>query len=449
MSNILHTLPVGERVGIAFSGGLDTSAALHWMRAHGAIPYAYTANLGQPDEPDYADIPRRAMAYGAEAARLVDCRAQLVAEGIAALQCGAFHVMTAGATYFNTTPLGRAVTGTMLVVAMREDGVDIWGDGSTFKGNDIERFHRYGLLTNPALRIYKPWLDAAFIDQLGGRREMAEYLQQAGFDYRMGIEKAYSTDSNLLGATHEAKDLEFLNRGIGLVAPIMGVAFWREDVPVRAETVSVRFEAGKPVALNGREFPDAVSLLLEANAIGGRHGLGMSDQIENRIIEAKSRGIYEAPGMALLHIAYERLVTGIHNEDTIEQYRANGRRLGKLLYQGRWFDPQALMLREAAQRWVAAAITGEVTLELRRGNDYSLLDTTSPNLTYHPERLTMEKGAAAFGPEDRIVSWPMRTLDIADTRDKLREYARTGLLSGGEPGSVAGLLSSPGDEAPR
>ena len=445
MSNILQALPVGERVGIAFSGGLDTSAALHWMRARGAIPHAYTANLGQPDEPDYDDIPRRALAYGAEVARLVDCRAQLVAEGIAALQCGAFHVTTAGATYFNTTPLGRAVTGTMLVVAMREDGVDIWGDGSTFKGNDIERFHRYGLLTHPGLRLYKPWLDAAFIEELGGRREMAEYLQRAGFDYRMGVEKAYSTDSNLLGATHEAKDLEFLDRGIRIVEPIMGVPFWREDVPVRAETVSVRFEAGTPVAINGREFPDAVSLFLEANAVGGRHGLGMSDQIENRIIEAKSRGIYEAPGMALLHIAYERLATGIHNEDTLEQYRSNGRRLGKLLYQGRWFDPQALMLRESAQRWVASAITGEVTLELRRGNDYSLLDTKSPNLTYHPERLTMEKSASVFGPEDRIGQLTMRMLDIADTRDKLREYSRTGVLPGGQAGGVAGLV---GQDAP-
>ena len=433
MSNILQALPVGERVGIAFSGGLDTSAALHWMRARGAVPHAYTANLGQPDEPDYDDIPRRALAYGAEVARLVDCRAQLVAEGIAALQCGAFHVTTAGATYFNTTPLGRAVTGTMLVVAMREDGVDIWGDGSTFKGNDIERFHRYGLLTHPGLRLYKPWLDAAFIEELGGRREMAEYLQRAGFDYRMGVEKAYSTDSNLLGATHEAKDLEFLDRGIRIVEPIMGVPFWREDVPVRAETVSVRFEAGTPVAINGREFPDAVSLFLEANAVGGRHGLGMSDQIENRIIEAKSRGIYEAPGMALLHIAYERLATGIHNEDTLEQYRSNGRRLGKLLYQGRWFDPQALMLRESAQRWVASAITGEVTLELRRGNDYSLLNTESPNLTYAPERLSMEKVEdAPFSPLDRIGQLTMRNLDITDTRAKLGIYSNAGLLELGK-----------------
>ncbi len=428
MSHILQELPVGKRVGIAFSGGLDTSAALHWMRAKGAIPYAYTANLGQPDEPDYDEIPRRALAYGAEAARLVDCRAALASEGIAALQAGAFHISTAGLTYFNTTPLGRAVTGTMLVVAMRDDDVHIWGDGSTYKGNDIERFYRYGLLANPNLAVYKPWLDARFIDELGGRAEMSAYLDRAGFDYRMSAEKAYSTDSNLLGATHEAKDLEFLDKGIGIVAPIMGVAFWRDEIAISPERVAVAFDEGRPVALNGERYPDPVALILEANAIGGRHGLGMSDQIENRIIEAKSRGIYEAPGMALLHIAYERLVTGIHNEDTIEQYRDNGRRLGRLLYQGRWFDPQALMLRETAQRWVARAVTGDVVLELRRGNDYSLLDTRSPNLSYKPERLSMEKVAAAFTPQDRIGQLTMRNLDIADTRDKLATYVKTGLL---------------------
>ena len=436
MAAILSTLPKGEKIGIAFSGGLDTSAAVHWMRAKGAIPCAYTANLGQPDEPDYDEIPRKALAYGADHARLVDCRAQLAAEGIAALQCGAFHIATGGATYFNTTPLGRAVTGTMLVVAMREDQVGIWSDGSTFKGNDIERFYRYGLLANPALRIYKPWLDARFIEELGGRSEMSAYLAKAGFDYKMSAEKAYSTDSNLLGATHEAKDLEFLDKGIAVVQPIMGVAFWREDVKVKAEKAAVGFEAGMPVALNGQRFADAVALLSEANAIGGRHGLGLSDQIENRIIEAKSRGIYEAPGMALLHIAYERLVTGIHNEDTIEQYRTNGRRLGRLLYQGRWFDPQAMMLRETAQRWVASAVTGEVTLELRRGNDYSIVDTRSPNLTYKPERLTMEKGEAYFTPADRIGQLTMRNLDIADTRDKLRVYGEAGLLGDAAKGGV-------------
>jgi argininosuccinate synthase len=431
VGNILTALPIGERVGLAFSGGLDTSAALHWMRAKGAVPYAYTANLGQPDEQDYDDIPKKALAYGAERARLVECRPQLVAEGIAAIQSGAFHISTGGATYFNTTPLGRAVTGTMLVVAMKEDDVNVWGDGSTFKGNDIERFYRYGLLANPNLRIYKPWLDQRFIDELGGRKEMSEYLIANGFDYKMSVEKAYSTDSNLLGATHEAKDLEFLDKGIAIVQPIMGSAFWRADVAVKPETVSVRFEEGQPVAINGQTFGDALALFLEANVVGGRHGLGMCDQIENRIIEAKSRGIYEAPGMALLHITYERLVTGIHNEDTIEQYRTNGRRLGKLLYHGRWFDPQAMMLRETAQRWVARAITGEVTLELRRGNDYSLLDTTSPNLTYKPERLTMEKGEAFFTPEDRIGQLTMRNLDIIDTRDKLRVYSETGLIGAG------------------
>lgn len=436
MSTILQNVPVGQKVGIAFSGGLDTSAALLWMREKGAVPFAYTANLGQPDEPDYDAIPRRATEYGAEKARLIDCRPQLVAEGIAALQSGAFHVTTAGVTYFNTTPIGRAVTGTMLVAAMREDGVNIWGDGSTYKGNDIERFYRYGLLTNPELKIYKPWLDQTFIDELGGRAEMSEYMRQHGFDYKMSAEKAYSTDSNMLGATHEAKDLEFLNSGIKIVQPIMGVAFWRDDVQVNAEEVTVRFEEGQPVALNGKTFSSAVELMMEANIIGGRHGLGMSDQIENRIIEAKSRGIYEAPGMALLFIAYERLVTGIHNEDTIEQYRENGRKLGRLLYQGRWFDPQAIMLREAAQRWVAAAITGEVTLELRRGNDYSILNTVSSNLTYHPERLTMEKGESVFSPRDRIGQLTMRNLDIVDTRDKLRTYSQVGLLSSSKDNGV-------------
>ncbi len=429
MATILQHIPVGQKVGIAFSGGLDTSAALHWMRAKGAVPYAYTANLGQPDETDYEDIPRRAMQYGAEAARLIDCRAQLAAEGVAALQAGAFHISSAGATYFNTTPIGRAVTGTMLVAAMKEDGVNIWGDGSTFKGNDIERFYRYGLLTNPALKIYKPRLDQDFIDELGGRAEMSEYMNQAGFAYKMSAEKAYSTDSNMLGATHEAKDLEHLDTGIHIVQPIMGVAFWRDEVVIKREEVTIRFEEGVPVAINGETFGDLVELILEANRIGGRHGLGMSDQIENRIIEAKSRGIYEAPGLALLFIAYERLVNGIHNEDTIEQYRENGRRLGRLLYQGRWFDPQAIMLREASQRWVARAVTGEVTLELRRGNDYSILNTVSPNLTYQPERLSMEKVEdAPFSPADRIGQLTMRNLDIVDTRDKLMIYTQSGLL---------------------
>jgi len=428
MGNILQSLPLGDKVGIAFSGGLDTSAAIYWMRQKGAVPYCYTANLGQPDEPDYDEIPKRAMECGAELARLIDCRPQLVREGLAALQCGAFHITTAGVPYFNTTPIGRAVTGTMLVGAMKEDEVNIWGDGSTYKGNDIERFYRYGLMVNPKLKIYKPWLDQTFIDELGGRKEMSELLEKAGLGYKMSKEKAYSTDSNIWGATHEAKDLEFLNAGIKIVEPIMGVAFWKEDVPVKAETVTVEFHEGLPVALNGQRFDDPVALVLEANRIGGRHGLGMSDQIENRIIEAKSRGIYEAPAMALLFIAYERLLSGIHNEGTLEQYHTLGRRLGRLLYEGRWFDPQAMMLRETLQRWVAKAATGEVSIELRRGNDYSILDTKSPNLTYKPERLTMESGKGEFSPLDRIGQLTMRNLDITDSREKLQVYRESGTL---------------------
>ncbi|WP_263357859.1 argininosuccinate synthase [Acidicapsa ligni] len=447
MSVILESLPVGQKVGIAFSGGLDTSAALHWMKQKGALPYAYTANLGQPDETDYEAIPRAALEYGAEKARLIDCRGPLVREGIGALQAGAFHITTAGVHYFNTTPLGRAVTGTMLVSAMKEDDVNIWGDGSTFKGNDIERFYRYGLLVNPNLQVYKPWLDATFIDELGGRAEMSAFMQRSGFAYKMSAEKAYSTDSNILGATHEAKDLEHLSSSIQIVVPIMGVASWRDDVQVRREEVTIRFEEGFPVALNGQQFDDPVALLLEANLIGGRHGLGMSDQIENRIIEAKSRGIYEAPGLALLFIAYERLITGIHNEDTIEQYRENGRRLGRLLYQGRWFDSQAIMLRESAQRWVAKPITGEVTVELRRGNDYSILNTESPNLTFHPERLSMEKTESAFSPRDRIGQLTMRNLDIADTREKLLTYARAGLLTLSRGSEMPQLNSGKGTES--
>ncbi|VXB80982.1 argininosuccinate synthetase [Enhydrobacter sp. AX1] len=439
-ATILQSVPVGRKVGIAFSGGLDTSAALLWMKQKGALPYAYTANLGQPDEDDYNAIPKKADQYGAVKARLIDCRLQLALEGIAAIQCGAFHVSTGGMPYFNTTPLGRAVTGTMLVTAMKEDDVNIWGDGSTYKGNDIERFYRYGLLTNPALKIYKPWLDQTFIDELGGRSEMSQFLIDNGFDYKMSKEKAYSTDSNMLGATHEAKDLEFLDASMHIVEPIMGVAFWDDNVKIDKETVTVRFEQGMPVAINDETFDSPVDLILKANEIGGRHGLGMSDQIENRIIEAKSRGIYEAPAMALLHIAYERLVTGIHNEDTIEQYRINGLRLGRLLYQGRWFDSQALMLRETAQRWVAKAITGEVTIELRRGNDYTILNTKSDNLTYQPERLSMEKVEdAAFTPMDRIGQLTMRNLDISDTRAKLALYSQSGLLSNAHGSDVPQL----------
>lgn len=441
---VLTSLPVGERVGIAFSGGLDTSAAVAWMRERGAIPYAYTADLGQYDEPDLAGVPDRAKLYGAEEARLVDCRDELVREGLIALQCGAFHISTAGRTYFNTTPLGRAVTGTLLVRAMRDDGVDVWGDGSTYKGNDIERFYRYGLLANPALRIYKPWLDAEFVAELGGRAGMSEFLVTRDLPYRDPVEKAYSTDANIWGATHEAKALEELSTGMEIVRPIMGVAHWDPDVTIEPEDVSIRFEEGWPVALNGEEFGSQVELVHAANEIGGRHGLGMSDQIENRIIEAKSRGIYEGPALALLHIAYERLVTAIHNENTIENYHTMGRRLGRLLYEGRWFDPQSLMLREPLMRWIGSAVTGEVTLRLRRGDDYSILDTTGPDLTYEPDRLSMERVEdQAFGPLDRIGQLTMRNLDIADTRAKLDVYRRVGTLGRGGVGDLDEL--TPGD----
>jgi len=427
MSKVLTSLPVGERVGVAFSGGLDTSVAVAWMRTKGAIPCAYTADIGQYDEPDVSGVPDRAMQYGAELARTVDCRRELVEEGFAGLACGAFHVRSAGRAYFNTTPLGRAVTGTMLVRAMQADDVHIWGDGSTFKGNDIERFYRYGLLANPTLRIYKPWLDAAFVSELGGRAELSQWLVEHQLPYRDSKEKAYSTDANVWGATHEAKTLERLDVSLETVDPIMGVRFWDPAVAIEAEVVTVRFAAGRPVAINGCAYDDPVALVHEANAIGGRHGLGMSDQIENRIIEAKSRGVYEAPGMALLWIGYERLLNAIHNEDTIANYAAEGRRLGRLLYEGRWLDPQALMLRESIQRWVASLVTGEVTLRLRRGEDYSVLDTSGPALSYHPNKLSMERTEnAAFGPSDRIGQLTMRNLDIAESRAKLEQYARSG-----------------------
>jgi argininosuccinate synthase len=432
VAKVLSSLPVGEKVGLAFSGGLDTSCAVAWMRERGAVPYTYTADLGQPDEPELHTVPARAMGYGAEEGRLIDCREELAHEGLVALQCGAFHISTAGRTYFNTTPLGRAVTGTLLVKAMHADGVDIWGDGSTYKGNDIERFYRYGLLVNPALRIYKPWLDDAFVTELGGRAEMSAFLAARGLPYRDSVEKAYSTDANLWGATHEAKLLEFLDQSMDLVQPIMGVAHWDESLAIAPETVTVRFHEGWPVALNGREFATRAELVREANVIGGRHGLGMSDQIENRIIEAKSRGIYEAPGMALLHLTYERLVTAIHNEGTVDNYRTMGRRLGRLLYEGRWFDPQALMLREPLQRWVGAAISGEVTVRLRRGDDYTILDTSGPQLTYQPERLSMERSESAFSPTDRIGQLTMRNLDIEDSRQKLGVYRATGTLTPSE-----------------
>ncbi|GAA2449858.1 argininosuccinate synthase [Streptomyces macrosporus] len=446
MSKVLKKLPVGERVGIAFSGGLDTAVAVAWMRERGAIPYAYTADVGQYDEPNLADVPERGRAYGAERARLVDCCAALVEEGLAALACGAFHIRSAAHTYFNTTPLGRAVVGTLLVRAMQEDGVSVWGDGSTYKGNDIERFYRYGLLANPNLRIYKPWLDQAFVAELGGRHEMSAWLAERGLPYRASADKAYSTDANIWGATHEAKRLEYLDTSLEIVEPIMGVAFWDPEVDIPAEDVTVEFEYGRPVRINGRSFADAVELVREANRIGGRHGLGMSDQIENRIIEAKSRGVYEAPGMALLHVCYERLVNAIHNEDTISMYHVEGRRLGRLLYEGRWFDPQALMLRDGLQRWVGHPITGSVTVRLRRGQDYSVLDTQGPNLSYHPEKLSMERSHdPAFVPDDRIGQLTMRNLDIADSRNKLEQYAAQGPLGGW--GGIIGELAPGGAEA--
>jgi argininosuccinate synthase len=433
MGHILKSIPAGQKVGLAFSGGLDTSVAVAWMREKGAIPFAYTAHLAQPDETDVDSIPARALAYGAEKARLVDCRADLAREGLIALMCGAFHISTAGKIYFNTTPLGRAVTGTKLVAAMAEDGVNVWGDGSTYKGNDIERFYRYGLLVNPNLQIYKPWLDEVFISELGGRAEMSAFLAARNLPYRASGEKAYSTDSNMWGATHEAKKLEFLNESEKLIEPIMGVKSIDPSVTIKTESVTIEFFEGVPVKINGKEFADQVALVLEANAIGGRHGLGVSDQIENRIIEAKSRGIYEAPGIKLLHIAYERLVSGIHNEDTLDHYRVTGYRLGRLLYQGRWFDPQAMMIKESLVRWIGKAVTGKVTIELRRGDDYSILDTESPNLTYHPERLTMEKGGEGFTAHDRIGQLSLRNLDIADTRGKIQVYRDAGVIAENSP----------------
>ncbi|SDB86603.1 argininosuccinate synthase [Raineyella antarctica] len=442
MSKVLTSLPVGERVGLAFSGGLDTSVAVAWMREKGAIPCTYTADIGQYDEPDIDSVPGRAHEYGAELSRLVDCREALVEEGLSALQCGAFHIRSGGKAYFNTTPLGRAVTGTLLVRAMKDDGVNIWGDGSTYKGNDIERFYRYGLMANPQLQIYKPWLDVDFVNELGGRDEMSQWLGERKLPYRDSKEKAYSTDANIWGATHEAKQLEMLDAGLDIVEPIMGVKAWDESVEVRTEEVTVRFEQGRPVEINGKTFANAVELVLEANTIGGRHGLGASDQIENRIIEAKSRGIYEAPGMALLHIVYERLLNAIHNEDTIANYHNEGRRLGRLMYEGRWLDPQSLMLRESLQRWVGSAVSGSVTLRLRRGDDYTILDTQGPALSYHPERLSMERVQdAAFGPADRIGQLTMRNLDIADSRARLEMYAQQGIV-GGATAELVGALES-------
>jgi argininosuccinate synthase len=448
VSKVLVSLPAGERVGIAFSGGLDTSVAVAWMREKGAVPCTYTADIGQYDEPDIDGVPDRAVLYGAELARAVDCRRQLVEEGFAAIACGAFHIRSGGRAYFNTTPLGRAVTGTMLVRAMHADGVDIWGDGSTFKGNDIERFYRYGLMANPELRIYKPWLDADFVAELGGRAEMSQWLTERDLPYRDSQEKAYSTDANIWGATHEAKTLEHLDVSLETVEPIMGVKFWDPEVAIETEDVTIRFEEGRPVAINGATFDDPVALVREANAIGGRHGLGMSDHIENRIIEAKSRGIYEAPGMALLWLGYERLLNAVHNEDSIAQYQADGRRLGRLLYEGRWLDPQALMLREGILRWIASLVTGEVSVRLRRGEDYTVLATDGPAFSYHPDKLSMERTEnAAFGPLDRIGQLTMRNLDIADSRAKLEMYAGQPLDQGQvlvENGTLYGAIEPGG-----
>jgi argininosuccinate synthase len=446
VSRILTRLPVGEKVGIAFSGGLDTSVAVAWMKEKGALPYCYTALLGQYDEPNVGQVPDRAKEYGAVQARLVDCRDLLVREGIAALQCGAFHISSGGKTYFNTTPIGRAVAGTMLVGAMADDGISIWGDGSTYKGNDIERFYRYGLLRNPDLKIYKPWLDEDFVRELGGRKEMSEWLSARNLPYRASSEKAYSTDANIWGATHEAKDLESLKNGILIVEPIMCSKFWDPNTAIEPEIVEIEFEGGWPVAIDGNRFGDLVELVYEANRIGGVHGLGCSDQIENRIIEAKSRGIYEAPGMALLFVAYERLLNAIHNEATLDYYRNEGRRLGRLLYEGKWFDPQAVMIRDSIQKWISSMVTGTVTLQLRRGDDYSILNTEGSNFAYHPEKLSMESGESEFSPSDRIGQLSMRNLDIQETRSKLVAYSQQKVLAQSEISSLG--MNASRDEDP-
>jgi argininosuccinate synthase len=428
MARIFRTLPEkGQSIAIAFSGGLDTRCAVAWLTGRGLVVHAYTADLGQPDEKDVNDIPKEALRHGAVGARLLDCRESIAREGVIALQCGAFHLATAGRKYFNTTPLGRAVTGTAIARAMKEDSVGIFSDGSTHKGNDIQRFFRYGLLVQPEMRVYKPWLDAAFVGELGGRTEMSVFLEKAGLPYSMKTEKAYSTDSNMLGATHEAKDLERLDRGITIVEPIMGVASWRSDVKIEAERVRLTFERGIPVALEssgGKKTSSSLAAaVLEANAIGGRHGLGVSDQIENRVIEAKSRGIYEAPGMALLHIAYERLLSAIHNENTLDQYANLGRRLGRLLYEGRWYDPEARLLKHALSQGIAMHVTGSVELELRRGDDYSILSTEAAAATYSPDKLSMERSDSLFTPEDRIGALEMQTVSILDSRALLQHAA--------------------------
>ncbi len=444
MGRIYHSLPPkGTPVGIAFSGGLDTRTAVAWLSRQGLPVHCYTADLAQPDETDVSQIPSIAFGHGAKAARLVDCREPLAFEGLVALQCGAFHIATGGKRYFNTTPLGRAVTATLIIRAMREDGVNVFGDGSTHRGNDIERFFRYGTLVNPDLKVYKPWLDTAFVDQFGGRKEMSEYLEKIGLPYKTSTEKAYSTDANMLGATHEAKDLERLDAGMKLVEPIMGRAFWKDDAKIAPETVTVELVAGTPVSLNGKRFEKLADLFLEANAIGGRHGLGMSDQIENRVIEAKSRGIYEAPGMALLSVVYERLLSAVHNENTLDLYFTSGRRLGRLLYEGRWYDPEAMLLKEGLRRWVALPVSGTVTLELRRGDDYTILDTHPVYSAYDPDKLSMEKTEGAFSPEDRIGALEVKGLSVIDSRNLLMHMIDTHRrIAPGESNDLADLLEA-------
>ncbi len=436
MSRIYRTLPPeGTRLGIAFSGGLDTRCAVAWLSRGGMKVYSYTADLAQPDEKDCTTIPGVALEHGAVEARLIDCRAAMVQEGLVAIQCGAFHLSSGGKKYFNTTPLGRAVTTTAIIRAMREDDVHVFGDGSTHKGNDIQRFYRYGLLVQPSMRVYKPWLDAEFVGELGGRTEMSKFLETVGLPYSMKTEKAYSTDSNMLGATHEAKDLERLDRGITIVEPIMGVASWKSDVKIESERVKVTFERGVPVAIGSKKLGTLTEAVLEANAVGGRHGLGVSDQIENRVIEAKSRGIYEAPGMALLHIAYERLLSAIHNENTLDQYAVLGRRLGRLLYEGRWYDPEARLLKHALADGIAAHVTGSVEIELRRGDDYSILATDAEAATYSPDKLSMERSESLFTPEDRIGALEMQTLSILDSRSVLQHAAKIEKQDADKPGS--------------
>ena len=446
MSRIYRSLPpAGTRIGIAFSGGLDTRCAVAWLARKGMKVFAYTADLAQPDEADTSLIPQIALDHGAVEAKLIDCREALVREGMVAIQCGAFHLSTGGKKYYNTTPLGRAVTTTAIIRAMQADGVHVFGDGSTHKGNDIQRFYRYGILTNPQLKIYKPWLDQQFVDAFGGRKEMSEYLNGLGFPFIASTEKAYSTDSNVLGATHEAKDLEQLDKGMHIVAPIMGARHFQADVAVKNEEVTVECVNGLPVAINGRRFESLFALFVEANRIGGRHGLGMSDQIENRVMDAKSRGIYEAPGMALLHIVWERLLSAIHNENTLDLYFNLGRRLGRVLYEGKWFDPEAMLLKDALTRWVTPSVTGSVTLELRRGDDYSIMNTQAEYMAYGPEKLSMERvEEPPFTPADRIGALEMQNLGVLDNRALLTHHLKSVARLGTDESVLSDMLGIDG-----